>query len=322
MTDDGTGAAAVAPVTDAPAGGHRALAGALLVVAAAALWATFGIFAKRLYAAGFTPLELASVRTFVAFFAVLVFAIAVRAPLRVTRGNLVFLAAYGIVGFALFEVVFLAALEDLPVTVGAALLYTAPAFVVLIARFTLAEPVDAGRLAALALVLVGVVLVTGAARTLAGEGSTLPVRGIVLGLGAGLSYAIYTVFSKAAMQRTSPLVALVWSFGAASLVLAVLAPPFEPLARQPAALPLLIGLGLVPTLLPYALFLRALRWLRASAASMIASVEPVIAAALAVLLLGERPLPEQGIGILCIVVAAALTERKAARSEQGESRPA
>jgi len=130
----------------APAGGRQALAGALLVVGAATLWATFGLFAKRLYAFGYSPAELASVRAFVAFVAVLPFALIARAPLRMSMRDGAFMLAYGVIGFAVFEVVYLLALEAAPVTIAAALLYTAPAFVVIIARVTLGEPVDGGRL--------------------------------------------------------------------------------------------------------------------------------------------------------------------------------
>jgi DME family drug/metabolite transporter len=211
-----------------------ALRGTLLVGAAAALWATFGLFAKRLYTDGFTPAELASVRAFVAFVVVFPCALLMRAPLRLPPRSTVFLVTFGVVGFAAFEVVYLAAIEAAPVTLAAALLYTAPAFVVIIARFTLGEAVNASRLAALALVLLGVLLVTGAARALTGGAAMLSTRGVVLGLAAGLSYAIYTVLSKAAMKLTSPLPALVWSFGAATLVLMLFVPPFEPQSLFPA----------------------------------------------------------------------------------------
>lgn len=293
---------------------RRALAGTFLVLGAATLWATFGIFAKRLYAEGFQPGELASVRAFIAFLAVLGFAAATRGSVRVGRRTAGFLAIYGVVGFAVFQLVYLGSLERTPVAVAAALLYTAPAFVVVIARFTLGESLDGEKLALLGLVLVGVLLVTGMRREITGTGGeALSPTAIGLGLGAGLTYAIYTVMSKAAMQRTGPLPALTWSFGAATVALAFVASPIEPLLRSRAALPWLIGLGIVPTLLAYALFLRALRLLRAGAASMIASVEPVIAAGLAVLVLGETLHAEQGAGIACIVLAAILTERRAAR---------
>lgn len=301
------------PPDDAPVQSRQALTGAFLVIGAATLWATFGLFAKQLYALGFGAAELASVRAFVAFVAVLPFALLRRTPLRMSTRDALFLTFYGVVGFAVFEVIFLAALGAAPVSVAAALLYTAPAFVVLLARFTLGEPVNAGRLAALGLVLAGVLLVTGAVRMIGGGAATLSARGLWLGLAAGFSYAVYTVLSKAAMQRVPPLPALVWSFGAASLALAFVAPPIEPLMRRADALPWLIALGLVPTLFAYALFLRALRFLRAGAASMIASIEPVVAALLAVLLLGETLHMDQVAGIACIVAAAVLTERQSER---------
>lgn len=306
MTGEASAASAVA--------GRRAVAGALLVVGAATLWSTFGIFARFLYDAGYSPSELASVRAFVAFVAVLPVALIARAPLRQSRRDALFLIAYGVLGFALFEVIYLLAIEAAPLAVAGALLYTAPAFVVLIARFTLGEVVDRGRLIALALVLAGVLLVTGAARQLSGGAGAVGARGIVMGLLGGLSYAIYTVMSKAAMARTTALSALTWSFGAASVALFPLASPVEALTRDAADLPWLIGLGLVPTLFAYGLFLRALRLLRASAASMIASVEPVVTALLAVLLLGETLAVEQVAGILSIVGAAVLTERQAGRT--------
>lgn len=305
----------MAPPSPDPA--RQALAGTLLVLCAAGLWATFGLFATRLYAEGFSPWELASVRAFVAFAALLLWMTLTRRPLRVDRRTALFLVLYGIFGFAVFQVVYLGALQRTSVTVAAALLYTAPAFVLLIARFTLGEPLDGKRVALLGLVLIGVLLVTGSLGALLGPGGgELSPMGIALGLGAGLTYGIYTVFSKAAMNRTTPGPALLWSLGAAALALALIAPPFEPLLRSRSALPWLVGLGIVPTLLAYVLFLRALRLLRAGAASMIAAVEPVIAALLAALFLGERLRIEQAAGIACIVLAAALTERLAAGSRQ------
>src|SRR5690606_31566073 len=58
-----------------PQQSSRQLLGALLVICAAALWATFGLFAKRLYEADFTPLELASIRNWIGFIGVALLAL-------------------------------------------------------------------------------------------------------------------------------------------------------------------------------------------------------------------------------------------------------
>lgn len=305
-----------APAQSAVAtGGRHPWLGAALVICAASLWATFGLFAKSLYASGFTPIELASVRTWVGFAGIAL--VALRHPKRLRLGarDLVFFAAYGVVGFALFEWLYFETVERTTIAVAAALLYTAPAFVVLLSRLLWREALGWKRLLSLVLVLVGVVLVTGALGAIVTGTVEVGAAAILLGLCAGSTYALYTIFSKLALQRTEPVPALFWSFGFAALALAVVAPPLEPLTRDPAALPRLLALGLVPTLLAYFLYLRALRELRASTASMLAAIEPAVATILAALFFAERIATTQMVGITIIVAAAATLARTTPRDD-------
>lgn len=294
---------------------QRPVIGAALVLGAASLWATFGIFAKYLYQAGLEPLEVASARAATGFAAVLLSAAAgrmrgVRVPLRAIP----FLAAYGVLGFALFGLLYLAGLQQTTVSIAVALLYTAPAFVVLISAVLWGERFGRVRMLALMLVLAGVLLVTGAAGSLLSGSAPLPLPALLFGLGSGLGYALYTLFSKVAGQRYGTRASLFWSFAFAAASLCLLASPVTPFLRAPEQTLLLIGLGIVPTLLPYALYLAALRHLRASTAAMLASIEPAIAALLAALLLGERMAALQMVGMVLVVCAAILLAREAARS--------
>lgn len=296
--------------------GQRPVVGAALVLGAASLWATFGIFAKYLYEAGLQPLEVASTRAAVGFAAVLLIAGAgrlrgVRVPLRA----LPFLAAYGVLGFALFGLLYLAGLQQTTVSIAVALLYTAPAFVVLMSAVLWHERFGRVRMLALTLVLAGVVLVTGAAGSVLSGTAGLPLPALLFGLGSGLGYALYTLFSKVAGQRYGAQASLFWSFAFAALSLGLLASPLAPFLRTPDQTLLLIGLGIVPTLLPYALYIVALRHLRASTAAMLASIEPAVAAVLAALLLGERMGALQMIGMVLVVCAAVLLAREARAAE-------
>lgn len=291
--------------------------GAAFVLCAACLWATFGIFAKFLYEGGFEPLELASVRAAVAFAGIALFALLRRASVRVPVRSLPFFAGYGILGFAFFGLVFFAALERTTVSIAVALLYTAPAFVVVMSALLWRERIGTLKLVSLLLVLCGVLLVTGAAGSLVRGAATLPATALLLGLGSGLGYALYTLFSKVATERHGPLPSLFWSFAFATLGLGVFADPVTPFVRSPSYALLLIALGIVPTILPYAFYLVALRDLRASTAAMLASLEPGVAAVLAALLLGERMDLLQGAGLTLVVVAAILLARQAAGVETG-----
>ena len=291
---------------------RRPVVGAALVLGAASLWATFGIFAKYLYQAGLEPLEVASTRAAVAFAAVLIIAAArmfrgVRVPLR----SLPFFAAYGVLGFALFGLLFLAGLEQTTVSIAVALLYTAPAFVVLMSAILWRERFGSVRAVSLLLVLTGVVLVTGAAGSVLRGTAALPLPALLLGLGSGFGYALYTLFSKVAGERYGPVASLFWSFVFAAVSLGVLASPVSAFVRAPDQTLLLIGLGIVPTLLPYGLYITALRHLRASTAAMLASIEPVFAAGFAALLLGERMDWLQVAGMVLVVCAAVLLAREA-----------
>jgi drug/metabolite transporter (DMT)-like permease len=291
--------------------GRRPLAGAVLVLAAAALWATFGPFAKALYARGYTPIELASIRAWIGWLGIAVVAARTPARLRMAPRDLPLFLLYGVVGFAIFEYLYFLAMERTTVAIAVALLYTAPAFVALLSRVLWREPITGAKLAALAAALCGVMLVTGALRSLAAGDARLTPVAAVIGLGAGFAYALYTIFSKVALGRYDALGALFWSFGFAAVFLALLAPPLGPVLRAPAAFPLLLGLGLLPTLLAYLLYLIGLHRLRPTTASMLACVEPVIATLLAGVLLGERIAAEQVLGMSLIVGAAGWFARAA-----------
>jgi drug/metabolite transporter, DME family len=125
-----------------------------------------------------------------------------------------------------------------------------------------------------------VLLVTGAAGALLRGTATLPPAALLLGLGAGATYALYTMFSKVATERYGPALAVL-----VVRLRAARARPSPrrrtPFLRAPQHALLLLALGIVPTLLPYALYLRRLRELRASTAPCSHRLEPVIAALLA-----------------------------------------
>lgn len=231
----------------------------------------------------------------------------VHVPLRA----LPFFAAYGVLGFALFGLLFLAALQRTTVSIAVALLYTAPAFVVLLSALLWRERFGGARVLALLLVLSGVLLVTGAAGSLLRGTAVLPLPALLFGLGSGFGYALYTLFSKIAGERYGSHPSLFWSFAFAALALGLLASPVSAFVRAPDSTLLLIGLGIVPTLLPYALYIAALRHLRASSAAMLASIEPAVAATFAAALLGERMEWLQLIGMALVVCAAILLAREA-----------
>lgn len=279
-----------------------------MVLAAATLWGTLGIFARVLYRVGVTPAELTSVRASVGAAGLLVWMLAQPRNLRIRARDIPFFALYGLVSIALFQYAYFATVEHTTVSVAVALLYTAPAFVVLLSRLR-GERFRRAQIAALGLVVVGVFLVTGALRMLATGAATISTPALGFGLASGLTYGLYTLFGKHALERYDPLQTVFWAFASGALCLAAVIPPWEPILAHPDTLPLFLAIGLLPTMAAYLLYVRGLRTLPSSTASMLASAEPVVATLLGVTLLGEPISPDQIAGIALIVAAASVVAR-------------
>lgn len=286
------------------------------VAVAAVLWGTLGLAARRLFAAGLTPLEGAAWRASGAFVLLLVYClIADRAALRIARRDLPLLAAYGAVSVAGFMTVYFTAIELTTVATAAVLLYTAPAWVVLLARAFFGEPMTPMKAAAVALAFVGCVFVIGAVEPGAVR---LTPSGLLAGVGAGLTYALYSIFGKTALRRLSPMPTVVYTLGFGALVLIAAGGGLAPLPR--ASLEPLLYVVICPTALAYLLYIGGLRWIEAGRASVVATIEPVVAALGGAFLLHEPFGAVQWIGAALVLVGVVLVQGEVSVRRPRQSR--
>jgi drug/metabolite transporter (DMT)-like permease len=172
------------------------------------------------------------------------------------------------------------------VAVAVILLYTYPAFVSLLSSLLLGERLTARKGGALLLTFLGAVLVIQVYQPAA---LRLNLRGILWGLGAGITAALYSIFGKKALGRYNPFTVVLYAFGLGGIFLALIRGPAAlAAARYPGAVwLLLLGLAAIPTLGGYATYTVGLRGLEASRASILATWEVVAAAALGYVLFGE-----------------------------------
>lgn len=275
---------------------------------AAGLWGTFGLFGKKLFTYGYTSIELASLRTWIAWALLALLMLVRRQPMRIAWRDVPFYIVYALFGFALFQVLYFETLERTEVAVAAALIYTAPAFVLLISAAAGVEQLNARRVGLLLLALIGVVLVTGAARTIR-SGAPVSLTATLFGLAAGFAYALYTVFSKRGVERYDAARNMFWVFALASLILAISAPPWKAIGPVE-SFPWLLGIALFPTLIAYLLYVKALGFTAATTASMLATAEPVVAAILGAVVLGESMGFDTVVGIALIVTSAVLLVKR------------
>jgi len=297
------------------------LFGALAVMAAASIWGTLGFFAKILYAEDVSFEALVAVRASVGWLAVLGFVLVTGGlrSLRVARQDLGFLVPLGLVGIGAFYLFYFYTVRESEVGTAAILLYSSPAFVVLLAWLFLREPLGLVKVFALLLTVGGVFLVSGAY-----DPANLEVTPVVMvtGLLAGLTYGLYSIFGRPVAGRLSPAVILTYAlfFGAVLLFPAAL-PTLGTLAGLSAgSYALLFMLSVVHTTLGFALYTYGLRQLGAGRSAIVATVEPVVAGAIGVTLLGEDLTAPKVSGAALVLAGAMLAQIRLRKVRQGVPR--
>lgn len=267
----------------------------LSVLAAGILWGCIGLFAAQLSAGGLSAMQITGIRAAMSACILLPCGLLRRGTsLRVRLRDLWLLAGMGIVSVVLFNVCYFDTIQQSEASVAVVLLYTSPAFVMLLSALCYHERITARRIIALLLTLGGCVLVAG----LLGSGVRLTPRVLATGLGSGLFYALYTIFGRAALCRCGTLTATVWTFlfaAAGALPLAKPVQTAETLLSAPALLLWALGITVCCTVLPYFFYTWGLRRMDSGKAAILVAVEPLVGALLGMTVLHES----HGIAKLC-----------------------
>lgn len=291
------------------------LLGALAVAAAASTWGTLGYFAKILYAEGVSFEALVAFRAVVGWISVMLFLTVTGdfRSLRVARRDLAFLAPLGLVGIGAFYLLYFYTVQESTVGTAAILLYSSPAFVVMLAWMFLGERLGAVKVFALLLTIGGISMVAGAYDP---ENLEVSPTVLVTGLLSGLTYGLYSIFGRPVAGRLSPAVILSYALFFGGVVLAVFAiPTLDTLSRlSTGSYALLLMLAVVHTALAFALYTFGLGRLGAGRAAIIATVEPVVAGFFGVMLLDEGLSLVKVLGGLLVLCGAALAQVRAGKT--------
>lgn len=280
------------------------------------------IFAKEAYAAGLGLTALLAAR-FVLAASVLWAIVALRAPggarrgaagaaaggtasqaLRPSRRATLACLGLGAIGYAAQAGLFFSALERIDASLTSLLLYTYPALVFCGAVVLGRERVTPSKALALALASAGAALVL-----LGGGTRGLETAGVLLALGAGVTYAIYILVAESVVRRIDPilLAALVATGAAATFLLA--GAIGAGLRFTADGWLWIVAIATLSTVLPIVTFMLGMERVGAATASIVSTFEPVVTVALAVALYGEALAPLQGLGgalVLAAVVALQL----------------
>ncbi|MDO5409357.1 MAG: DMT family transporter [Lachnospiraceae bacterium] len=285
-----------------------------LILIAGLLWGSMGLFVRRLNGAGFGSMEIVALRALVTAVVLFLFLIIYdRKLLKIRIRDIWCFLGTGICSIVFFNYCYFKAMTMISLSAAAVLLYTAPAMVMVMSWFLFHEKLTKRKLFALLFTFLGCILVTGfigGGSQNGGAAAQLSPMGILTGLGAGFGYALYSIFSRFAIKR-----------GYASITISF----YTFLIAFLGALPLtggsflqkaggmsgsMIGFavifGVVSTVIPYLTYTLGLAFVENSKASIIASVEPVAATLLGVLVFHEPMSAGGTLGMLMILASIAL----------------
>lgn len=288
----------------------------LLILLAGCLWGSMGLFVHTMSDAGLSNMQMVEIRAAVTTI-VLFAALAIMKPslLKVKLRHMWCFFGTGILSVVFFNYCYVTTISTSSMAVAAVLLYTSPIFVMLLSRLLFKEKLTGKKWIALTLAFVGCLLVSG----IVSGNTELTLTSFLFGIGSGFGYALYSIFSRYAIQYGYS----GWTITAYTFLFAAIGGAFLTdfggifTAVQTGGFKL-IGLFLlftaVTTLLPYVFYTTGLQYTENSKAAVIVSIEPVMAAALG-FVRGENPDPITWVGILLVLSAVLLLSLPAGKKK-------
>ena len=277
------------------------------ILAAGSLWGTMGLFVRVYNARELHSMDIVAIRAVSAVIAMFLFIIfGRRSLLKIRLKDIWCFFGTGIGSIVFFNYCYFKTISLTSMSVAAVLLYTAPAIVMILSRILFGEKLTVCKMTALVLTFVGCIFVTG----IAGDASALNIAGILTGLGSGLGYALYSIFSRYAIERGyQSLTISFYTF----LIAAIVTVPFvntsgivTVTAGSLWMLIFFLVFGVVSTVLPYTLYNYGLNTIENGKASIIASVEPLVATLLGILIYHEKMSVGGVVGMILILGALVL----------------
>ncbi len=258
------------------------------IISAAVLWGCIGINVRGLSSLGFSQIQIVFIRSLAALASIIpVIIIKDSKFFEIKLRDIWCFTGTGILSLLMFNVCYFYTMELTSLGAAAVLLYTAPAFVAVFSAFLFKEKLTVFKIIALIMILCGCTFVSG---IIGSNYKNFNILGTVTGLASGVGYALYSIFSRYALNRgyntytisfytflfstlgCIPFGNIGFIFGNFSLKACVYA----------------VIIGFFCCTLPYLLYTHGLSGVSNTTASMLSTIEPVVAACIGVFVFHEE----------------------------------
>lgn len=280
--------------------------GDILIIIAGLFWGSMGIFVRHLNDLGFSSIQVACLRlTTAGILFALILLIKDRKGFKIAARDIPLFLALGLVSILFFTCCYFTAIRLMTMSTAAILLYTSPIWVMVLAIIFLKEKFTIQKLIALILAFAGCVLVSG-------FGGKVTVVGILVGLGSGLGYGLYSIFGTFALKKYSPYTVTCYTFLIAGLGSVFVANPVDLVSKisavgnKPALFGFVLLTSVVTAVIPFLLYTLGLNMTTAGKAAVLATVEPAAATLFGFLVMKETVSPIAFVGILLVFAAIAV----------------
>lgn len=284
--------------------------GVVLIILAGCFWGSMGIFVRRLNAAGFGSIQVVSIRvTLAAVFFCLILFIKDPSGFKISLRDIPLFLGLGFGSILFFTVCYFTAIRIMPLSTAAILLYTSPIWIMLMSALFFHERMNKKKLIALMLAFCGCVLVSG----ISGEGISL--TGLMLGLGSGLGYGLYSILGTIALKKFSPYTVTAYTFLFAGIGSLFICRPKEMIScfassdDHAGLLFFCVLTALVTAVIPFMSYTLGLNSVEASKAGILATIEPMVATIIGMVCFSESLTVLSGIGILLILGAVVILNK-------------
>ena len=277
--------------------------GDILIIIAGLFWGSMGIFVRHLNDLGFSSIQVACLRlTTAGILFALILLIKDRKGFKIALRDIPLFLALGLVSILFFTCCYFTAIRLMTMSTAAILLYTSPIWVMILAIIFLKEKFTIQKLIALILAFAGCVLVSG-------FGGKVTVMGILVGLGSGLGYGLYSIFGTFALKKYSPYTVTCYTFLIAGLGSIFVSNPVDLVSKistienKPALFGFILLTAVVTAVIPFLLYTLGLNMTTAGKAAVLATVEPAAATLFGFFVMKETVGPVAIAGILLVFAA-------------------
>jgi len=287
----------------------RQTKGYMMVAAGAALWGTVGIQVQTLFNYNLSLQSIVFWRLFFAFIILFFFVFFTnKKSLIIDKKGLIYLASMGLFSQLLFNLFYFSCIQKTTIATAVTLLYSAPIFIAVMARIFYKELFTPVKTVALFLCMGGCFFAaTG------GSVAVLKINliGVLMGLGAGFTFSLVTIISKAIIHKYHQFTIIVYALGFGLLFYL----PFShPLMIFQKNLPLEVWLliasfGVISTAVAYGLYITGISYgIEVSRAGIISTMELVVAVILSYLIFKEALWGWKLAGILMVVFSVVIVQ--------------